>query len=464
VDAREPFARQGDSNVTNTGPTTEAEPQRQLSLFDTTSIIVGIIIGSGLYSTAPLIAAGADSKWMLFGIWAIGALFALVGSLCYAELATTYPLEGGDFVFLSRAYGRRVGFVYAWCQLWVIRPGSIGAMALVFASYAREALGMPEVPIGALAVAAVLSLAGVNMLGVRQGKWTQNVLSSAKVLGLLAVIAVGFSTSTTPPVTVGRESSWSNLSLALLLVMFTYSGWNEMPNVAAEVRDPRKNILRALVLGAAAVAAIYVLVNAAFVHALGLAGVQASHAVATDTVATRLGSGGGRAVSVLICLSALGAMNGMTMTGSRVYYAFGRQHTMFAWLGRWHSRLGTPVNSLATEAAITVAMIITLTLLYDRRSDPFERLVALTGTLFWIFLTLSSLSLFILRRTDGARERPFRVPFYPVLPAAFAIVCAAMAWMCLAHAWKVQPWEGLWAMGMLTAGAVLAARERSADS
>jgi amino acid transporter len=449
--------------VTNTGPTTEAEPQRQLSLFDTTSIIVGIIIGSGLYSTAPLIAAGADGKWMLFGIWAMGGLFALVGSLCYAELATAYPLEGGDFVFLSRAYGRRVGFVYAWCQLWVIRPGSIGAMAIVFASYAREALGIPKAPIGALAVAAVLSLAGVNMLGVRQGKWTQNVLSSAKVLGLLAVIAVGFSAPPAPPNAVPREFTWSNLSLALLLVMFTYSGWNEMPNVAAEVRSPRKNILRALVLGAAAVAVIYLLVNAAFVHALGLAGVQASHAVAADTVATRFGSGGGRAVSVLICLSALGAMNGMTLTGSRVYYAFGRQHPMFAWLGRWHLRLGTPVNSLATEAAITVATIVTLSLLYDRRRDAFEQLVIMTGTLFWIFLTLSALSLFVLRAIDGERERPFRVPFYPVLPAAFAFVCAAMAWMCLVHAWSVQPWEALWALGMLTAGAVLAARERCVD-
>ncbi|HEX3870575.1 MAG TPA: amino acid permease, partial [Pirellulales bacterium] len=344
-----------------------AAPERQLSLVDTTSIIVGIIIGSGLYRSSPLVASCVSSEAMLLGVWALGGVIALVGSLCYAELATTYPVEGGDFVFLSRAYGRRLGFVYAWCQLWVIRPGSIGAMALVFATYARQLVGDMPVSTTVLAVGAVVVLAAINALGVRQGKWTQNVLSAVKVAGLLVVVIVGFSTPA--PEVRGLPSGETNWSLALILVLFTYSGWNEMPNVAAEVRDPNRNILRALICGAGAVAMIYVLVTSAFLHALGLAGVQTSGAVASEAVSASLGPWAARGVSVLICLSALGAMNGMTMTGSRVYYAFGTQHPMFAWLGRWNARFGTPVASLVTEAAITSATILALALVYGPERD-----------------------------------------------------------------------------------------------
>ncbi len=436
-------------------------PQRQLSLFDTTSIIVGIIIGSGLYRTSPLIASSVESTAWLLSVWIVGGVLALMGALCYAELATAYPVEGGDFVFLSRAYGRRLGFVYAWCQLWVIRPGSIGAIALVFAAYLHQLLPTVQLPTALLAVAAVVTMAIVNMLGVRQGKWTQNVLSAAKVVGLLAIIVLGLTAPS--PEASPQVASNDNLPLALILVLFTYSGWNEMPNVAAEVRDPRRNILRALVLGASAVTAIYVLTTLAFVHALGLDGVRSSSAVAADTVSCTVGPWGARAVSVLVCLSALGAMNGMTMTGSRVYYAFGRQHPMFAWLGRWSPRFGTPVASLATEAAITSVTILVLAAVYGADRDIFGQLVTFTAPLFWLFLAMATSSLFVLRRSDPSRERPFRVPLYPVTPALFALVCGWMTWSALLYAWGNRSWEALWAIIALCVGIVLALFERRGE-
>ncbi|HWB01190.1 MAG TPA: amino acid permease, partial [Pirellulales bacterium] len=394
-----------------------AQPRARLSLLDATSLIVGIIIGSGLYRASPLIAGQVTSAWQLVAVWLIGGVFALAGALCYAELATTYPLEGGDFVYLSRAFGRVLGFMFAWCQLWIIRPGSVGAMAFVFAAYARELLPLGRSSMLIYALSAVLLLCGVNIIGVRQGTWTQNLLTGAKVAGLLIVIGLGLFAPPrevlAAPLVIGGPSNWS---LALILVLFAYSGWNEMPNVAAEVRDPRRNILRALVCGALAVTAIYVLVTIAFLRALGFAGVRASEAVAADLAAQALGPWGASAVSALICVSALGAMNGMTMTGSRVYYAFGRQHRMFAWLGRWHPRLGTPVASLVTEAAITTATIVALAAVYGPERDAFERLVRFTAPLFWIFLGLVGASLFVLRLHDRAVPRQFCVPGYPVVP------------------------------------------------
>ncbi|HEX4131180.1 MAG TPA: amino acid permease [Pirellulales bacterium] len=433
-----------------------AAPRPQFSLVDATSLIVGIIIGSGVYRASPVIASQVGSPMALIVVWLAGGAFALLGALCYAELATTYPVEGGDFVYLSQAFGRPLGFVYAWCQLWIIRPGSVGAMAFVFATYARQVLPLGETIAMTYALAAVAGLCLVNIVGVRQGKWTQNVLSGVKVAGLAAIVILGIAWPAPTVLAPAATSASSYWSLALILVVFTYSGWNEMPNVAAEVRDPRRNILRALLTGTLAVTAIYLLVTVAFLRSLGFAGLRTSEAVAADVVAHALGPWGATAVSLLICISALGAINGMTITGSRLYYAFGRQHAMFRWLGRWSPRLGTPVASLVTEAVITSATIAALAAIYGTDRDGFERLIHFTAPLFWIFLTLVAASLPVLRQTDAARDRPFRVPLYPAPPIVLAIFCALMAIASLRYAWENRAWEAAWALGVLGVGMVLA--------
>ena len=181
-----------------------ALPERRLSLVDSTAMIVGIIIGSGLFETSPVIAANVPTASWLIGGWLLGALFALVGSLCYAELATAYPADGGDYVYLSRAFGRPVGFLFAWAQLWVIRPGSIGAMAYVFGRYATELYPLGVHSFTLYAAGAVLVISAINILGVREGKWTQNLLTAAKVLGLSIVVIVGL-THSAPPAAPSRR-------------------------------------------------------------------------------------------------------------------------------------------------------------------------------------------------------------------------------------------------------------------
>jgi APA family basic amino acid/polyamine antiporter len=406
------------------GKTDTATPRRQLSLFDVVCIIVGIIIGSGIYRSTPFIAQNVSGPWWLMFAWTFGGLIALVGALCYAELTTTYPAEGGDYVFLSKAYGRRMGFLFTWTEFWIVRPGNVGAVAYVFAEYARELVPLgSDFDLGIYAGGAIVLVTGLNVLGVRVGKWTQNVLTALKVLGLVVIFVVAFLLVSPPDAeqSVPREGP-TDFRLAIVLVLFAYGGWKDMCYVAAEVRHPEKNLLRGLVFGTAAVMAIYLLINLAFIRGLGFQGFRDSKAVAADLLEIPWGETGSRAISLLICVSCLGAMNGMIFTGARIYYAMGTEHRLYAWLGEWNEWLGTPIRSLLLQGGVTLVLVSAFA------ADPasFERLVVLTGPFFWAFMVLVGVALFILRSTDPTAKRTYHVLFYPFTPLLF---CATSAYM-----------------------------------
>jgi len=469
-----------------------SQPQQRLSLLDSTSIIVGIIIGSGLYETSPIIGHNAATfalglvEWLtgaaagslsagaqsLVGIlavaliWLTGAAIAGCGALCYAELASAYPRDGGNYVFLSRAFGREAGFAFAWVEFWIIRPGNLGAVAFVFANYANRLLPATlQLSIGwqaVLAAGSVLLLTALNVADVRVGKSTQNILTAAKVCGLLLVISIGlFSTPSSPDAvttsggTVINAASWSdqapNLTLAFILVMFAYGGWSDMSYVAAEVRDPRRNISLALMLGTTVVAALYVLFNLAMLKGLGLQGFFQSQAVAADVVGQAWGGFGSRFISVLICVSCLGAMNGMIFTGSRIYYALGTEHRLFGWLGEWSSQRDVPVRSLLVQAAVASLLI----LVFGQGERGFARLVVFTGPFFWGFFMLVGLSLFALRQWDADRPRPYRVPLYPVVPLVFVVSSGWMTASAISYMQSNPAWEGLWAVAVVISGLVV---------
>ncbi len=416
-------------------------PHRHLSLFDSTSIIVGIIIGASIFSSTPLIARQVPSVYWLMEVWAIGAVFCLVGSLCYAELATAYPKEGGDYVFLTEAFGRRTGFLFAWAQFWIVRPSSVGTLAFVFADYANRIYPLSAAyrPLLVYAVGAVMVLSGVNLLGVQAGKWTQNLLTLIKYLGLLAMVAVGtcFSVAAAAPAVPSSSPSLDSLGFALIFIIFAYGGWNEMAYVSAEVRNPQKNILRALLLGTLAVAAVYIAINLAFVHALGLSGVQQSKAVAADVLSLGIGPRAEKCISLLICLMVLGGINGMIFTGARILYAMGTEHQLYSWIGRWSSRTDTPARPLIIQAAVTVALTIGFGW-NQKEGSGFETSVAFAAPTFWIFLYLVGHSLFVLRgRSTPART--YRVPFYPLVPLLFCLASAFMLFKSLEYALGQTP-------------------------
>jgi len=440
-------------------------PREELTLFDSTCIIVGIIIAAGIYRSSPVIAQLVPNVAWLIGLWLLGGVLSLVGALCYTELGTAFPKEGGDYVYLTRAFGNRTGFLFAWCQLWIVRPGSIGAMAYAFAEYANRIWPQAEGEAAtwvlvSYATASILVLTGINILGVKEGKWTQNTLTTAKLLGLAAVVGVGFACASPMPAAQATTNAavaldLDKIGLAMIFVLFTYGGWNEMAFVGAEVKDPKKNILRAMLIGTLAVTVIYVVVNLAFLKALGLDGAR-NATVAADVLALGFGRWAGSAISMLICISALGAINGQIFTGARIYYAMGSEHRLYAWLGRWDVKRGTPVCSLVIQGAITLALAVW----FGLSREGFESMVKFTTPAFWFFLMLVGVSIYVLRWREPALERPYRVPGYPVTPFVFCCSCGFMVYSSMAYAIRNSSWEALWSIAILLVGGVACFFER----
>lgn len=431
------------------------EPAAHLSLWDVVSIIIGIVIGATIFRSPPLIFGNVQSPGFGLAIWGLCGLLSLVGALCYAELASTYPRMGGDYVYLSRAYGSWVGFLFGWTQLVAILTASIGSMAFVFADYAVQLWQLGPEWTAPLAAAAVLALTATNFLGVVLSKWAQNLLTVAKLIGLAGIVWAGFSSPHPDAWAVTSDIGPLGVGVAMVLVLYAYGGWNDAAFVAAELRS-RRNIAVALILGTTAITLIYLVVNLAYIYGLGFEGVRKSQAVAADLFEHATNKNGQAAISVLVMISALGAINGLIFAGSRVYAALGRDHPLFGGLGRWHPTLGSPVGSLAAQALVTLLMILAVgtemgrqridQLLTHCGADPVEwgkfnggfgALVAVTSAPFWSFFLLSGVSLFILRQRDPGLERPFRVRFYPELPITFCAVCVYMLYQSVAFAGKL---------------------------
>jgi amino acid transporter len=433
------------------GGRNDAEPGRKLGLGDAVSLIVGVVIGAGIFETAPLVFSNVDGPWLGLACWALGGALSLAGACCYAELASTYPRAGGDYVYLSRAFGPKMAFFFAWAQLSLILTASIGMMAYVFADYARAVFPFGERASAAVAAGVVAVLTALNLASVTVGKTTQNLLTLLKVVGLGAVVLAGFfafgsQAGAGAQTQVSGMASGASLGLAMILVLYTYGGWNDAAFVAAEVRE-RKHIARALIFGTGLIALVYLLVNAAFLAGLGFEGVRASRAVAADLLGATFGAWGRTAISVLVMISALGAANAIIFMGARVHASLGRDYAGLSVLGHWQPRRGQPGGALVVQAAVTVLLIALAGLglgrsLIDRgfaalgvAGTPwtghggFDTLLRCTAPVFWFFFLMTGVSLFVLRARDRGIERPFRVPLYPLTPLVF---CGTCAWMFVA--------------------------------
>jgi amino acid transporter len=420
-------------------------PQKMLSVFDSVCIIVGIIIGAGIYETAPLIAICMGTGSATLAIWLLGGLIALAGALNYSELATTYPQQGGDYVYLTRAFGRPTGFLFGWTQLVIIRPGDIALMAFIFGRYGSTLYSFPSSKI-IYAVGAIVVLSLINMLGVRQTKWTQNALTVIKIVGLGVIITVGLLAPYEGPAEQPAAEAGA-IPLALILVLYTFGGWNEMAYVAAEVKHPQRNISRALVLGTLVVTVLYLLANGAFLNALGYSGMAASEAVATETIAGVFSQNAGRFVSILICISTLGAVNGLIFTGARISYALGTEHKFFGLLGRWHGRLGTPIWALILLGGLALAII--------GFAGSFMDTILYTAPVVWVFFLGTCLSVWILRRKDPHAERGFKVPLYPVPTLVFGAACVFMLYSSVVYAIRQRPMGFCIAAGCFVLGGIV---------
>jgi amino acid transporter len=402
-----------------------------LGVADAMSLIVGTVIGAGIFRTPSLVASNAGGEGAFLLAWGLGGALSLVGALCYAELATTYPDAGGDYHFLRRAFGHRLAFLFAWARLTVIQTGSIALLAFIAGDYATRLSFGPSSP-ALCAALVVVMLTGLNVAGIRPGSLTQNVLTSVVVLGLLMVVGAGLSVAapngSPPDAPVMVTDGSSAFGLSMVFVLLTYGGWSEAAYVSAEVESPGRNMVRALVWSILLVTGLYLLVNWAYLRGLGHAGVAASTAVAVDLVERAVGGIGAQFVSALIVLAAITSVNATIFTGARTAYALGRDFPPFAFLGRWSPETKTPVNALLIQGGIALA----LAGLGGWTRKGFETMVEYTAPVFWLFLLLAGVSLFVLRRTSPV-ARPFRVPLYPVTPLLFCATSVYLLYASLAY-------------------------------
>lgn len=415
-------------------------PVPTLSLKDAVALTVGIVVGAGIFRTPSLVAANAGSESAVLLIWLAGGVVSLIGALCYAELTATYPHAGGDYHYLTRAYGRPLAFLFAWSRIAVIQTGSAALLAFVFGDYASQLLRLGEHSSSIYAALVIAALTGLNVLGVRQGARTQNWLTAVEVLSLLTVIVAGLALSAagapdaaaaTGQTPEGQDGGTSGaaLGLALVFVLLTYGGWNEAAYISAEVSGPRRNVARALLLSIAVITGLYMLVNWAYLRGLGLEGVAASEAVAADLMRRAAGERGAQFVSLLVAVSALTSANATIITGARTNYALGRDFKLFDFLGHWHSQANTPANALVVQGIIALALVLAGTL----ARGGFAAMVEYTAPVFWLFFFLTGLSLIVLRLREPEIPRPFRVPLYPLTPLLFCAACLYMLRSSLAY-------------------------------
>jgi len=402
-------------------------PKKALSFIDITAIIIGIVIGAGIFETPALVAANAGSSQVAMLTWLLGGGISLIGALCYAELATTYPHAGGNYHYLMRAFGKKVAFLFAWTRMSVIQTGSIALLAFVFGDYASQLWPLGSYSSSLYGVLAITIFTGLNLVGTQQGKQIQNYLAIAIVFGLLLVVVGGLIFAVPPDETVPAEPLSRNFGLAMVFVLLSYGGWHEAAYVSAEIHNPKRDLARSLFWSLGIITALYLFINAAYIRGLGLSALVDSKAVAADLMRNAFGQLGVAFISTLVVIAALSSLNGTIITGARTNYALGKDFSLFTGLGRWQPYSNTPTNALLVQGAISVALVLLGTL----TRNGFETMVNYTAPTFWFFFLLTTISLLVLRVREPSAQRTFQVPFYPLTPILFSLICGYLLYSSL---------------------------------
>ena len=412
---------------------THAQPQHLLNPLGAVALIVGIVIGAGIFKTPSMVAGIAGDVGWVIAIWLVGALVSLMGALCYAELCTAYPHAGGDYHFLHRAFGRHVSFLYAWARATVINTGSIALLAFVFGDYFSQVWSWGENGNAYWAFTIVLALTAINVLGVNASARVQMVLTAFEVLGLIAVVVAGFAVDSATPSAPAAFSStppMAMMGLCLVFVLLTFGGWNEAAYVSAELKGGSRTMVRVIVISMLLLTLIYILVNLALLHGLGLKGLADSKTAAADLLGLAFGPWAQKALGLFVAIAALTSINATMVVGARTSFALGRDWHSLSALGQWQSQTGSPTRAYLFQAAISIALIA----LGTQEADGFSAMVEFTAPVFWGFLCLVGLSLFWLRWRDPQTPRPFKVPLYPLTPAVFCLACAYLTYSSIGYA------------------------------
>lgn len=423
---------------------TERLPRR-LGPWSTAAVTVGIMIGSGVFRVPAAVAAQTGSAGVMLLVWVVGALVALCGALSLAEVAALFPRAGGMYVYLREAYGPLTGFLFGWLYL-IIIPAGAGAIALVFAEYLGRLVPLTPGQVRLVAAALIVLLAAAQYRSLRFGAAIQTVSTAAKVLAIVALTVAAFALGPGGGAwAVGgsiHPVTWGGFGLGLVTVLWAYNGWQDVTCLSGEVRDPRRALPRALVGGTLAVAVVYLLANAAYLHVLPLSAMASSPLVAADVAVRLVGPVGAALVAALVCVSTFGALNAVLMATPRVFWAMADDGLFFRFVAAVHPRYRTPHMAITAMAVLSVAYLALQT---------FEQLIEafiLASLPFW---ALSVASVFVFRRRRPEAPRVYRTPGYPVVPLLFV---AAMV-MLVANSLAAHPEATVTSLGAVLAGVPL---------
>jgi APA family basic amino acid/polyamine antiporter len=423
--------------------TSSAGLARRLTLFDATMLVMGGIIGAGIFMNPAVVAQEVSTPTAALGAWAAGGAFALLGAFVYAELAARRPEVGGQYAYLREAFHPLAAFLYAWTLLLVSQSGGMAAVAMTFARYFRELTAIPASD-GVLALATLSMLTVINCFGVRAGSNLQSTFMVLKIgaIAMLLVAGFWFAPGAADAAAAPAGAGVSAFGAALVPVLFAYGGWQTASFMAGELRSPRRDLPLGLLIGVIGVVTLYLLVNVVCLRVLGMNGLAATRTPASDVMRAALGEPGATLIAAGIAISTLGFLSQNLLTGPRVYFAMARDGVFFRSVGTVHPRTQAPLAAIIVQGA--VASLIAL-------SGSYERILGYVVAIDWLFFGLTALALFVFRREDAKRTADrgaFRVPGHPVTTLAFVVG----AWVMVVNTVYRFPADAFAGVGLLVAG------------
>lgn len=417
-----------------------AQLRQSLTLFDMTMIAIGGTIGSGIFLTPSLIAHSLPSPWLIVGVWVVGGLMALSGALSFSELAALMPKAGGQYVYLSEAYGGLVGFLFGWAYFLVVNAGGLGALSVAFATYLGYFVPLGPVAAKLVAIGGLLALTTVNVVGVKAGAIFSDIFTILKIAGIFGLVAVGLtlgsSHTTDFSLTISRVPGGIGAALAAAMVgvLWSYGGWQHSTYASAEIKNARRTLPLAMTIAAIAVTLIYLSANVAYMFLMTPAEIGASPRVAADAMSRALGPVGGTLISLAIFISTFGVVGIYTLTAPRIYFAMANDGLFFRRVAEVHPRFRTPAFSIIVQSLWASLLILFW--------GTFENLISYVVFTDWIFFALAGAAVFVFRRRMPDAERTAPVPLYPITPAFFVAVSVWFVAMTLKER-PAQAWAGL---------------------
>jgi APA family basic amino acid/polyamine antiporter len=413
---------------------------RKLGLFDASLIVIGIVIGSGIFLLPNLIARNLPNETAIIAVWIVAGVLSYFGALAYAELGAMMPATGGQYVFLREAYGPGCAFLCGWVFVLAVVPGGNAFLAVGFSIYLDKFVHLSPLMRSVASLTLVAALSAANYIGVKEGAWVQRIFTTAKIAGLLLLItSAGFAPRASQIAPSGQAVSYAGVGFVMTACLMAYNGWSYVSFVAGEVTDPQRNLPRALALGMGAVMCLYVLSNLAYMHVMTLPEIAATQRVGAALAERTMGRTGATLLSAVVLLSVIGAINGCILTGARIPFAQARDGLFFSSFGKVHPRFETPGFAIIAQAIWTGFLILT---------GSYETLSAYTMLSAWVFYTLSVVAVWVLRRKQPDAPRPYRMWGYPYTLWTFVFVSI---WF-MADALINQPKTSLIAFGIAAAG------------